>query len=1188
MSVHRQCLGIAVLIAAFVITSPAQLNRATLTGIVTDPSGAAIVNAKITAVQLETNMTYATTTTETGFFTLPALDIGRYRIEAEAAGFKKSVRDNVQVSSGATMRLDLKLEVGQISESIEVTAQSSAIETETTRVATNLTTKLVEDLPLVVAGQIRNVFNLAIIAPEAKTGNNFRIGGGQGSAWEMTMDGSSVTSGSAQYQYERAPISSVPVDAIAEFNVESSGMKAEYGRAMGVISFATKAGGNEVHGNAFEFMRNNALDARGFFAQSAPILKQHDFGFTLGGPVYIPKIYNGKNKTFFFASYEGFRNRAGNSPSYNTVPFPEMYDGDFHNYIKKNAAGEAFMMQIYDPASTTLSADGKTYSRTPFAGNIIPKARFSSVASKYMGFRPTGMVPNVASTNGLPVINNNYFRSQGTNVSPWDKFSVRMDHQWNTSNHFSFLWMDGVKNDQFGADGPPGLPIPYNGGSEWYRKNRSGRFSWDRTISARILNSLRVSYQREAGGLTTINSLDPDAKWAEKIGLTNTPGPDRGLPPVSFSGYSSWSGAAWGFDRGHDMVISDDMTFVKGSHTFKAGFFFNKDEWWGGGQHRPNGSLDFNVSPTSIPGDGSGNTGNGFASFLLGQAYQWGLETPRNVIQRYKYYGGFFQDDWRVNNKLTLNLGLRYEYTSPVGGGAVLGLKDWTKFGEGGEEGGFMNFNPSVPNPLLGGVLGVTEYTGNCPECNGKEYPFNSYKKAWAPRIGAAYQLRQGTVIRLYAGKSYGAVKTSGGSTHFQGLILNSNFNNSSLAPYTYFNIDAGLPAWTKPPFRGPLTDKGGTTYFWQQDDSGRPPEYYTWNFDIQHQLPKNLVASVGYTGTRGVHLSSAMLNINQMDPKYYKQYGRDLLNASVTSPAAVAAGIKLPYAGFTGTVAQALKPFPQWGDIVTSGGQPSSIGERNGNSTYHAMMVKLDKRYSSGLTMLFSYVLSKMLTDADSAIIGQSRLVMDHYNRTLDKALSADDQTHVIRQAFTYELPVGSGRAWNLTGVADKVLGGWGIAGFLEYGSGQPFSVGSGVTSVPGGAGNRVFINSYEGWETAAAGGNFDPFKDVWFDKSKFSLDASGRQMTPTELLSAGFGNATRFNPKSRRPWWLNENISLSKNLNITERVRFTLRAEAFNLFNRVHWGDPDATWTSATFGQIRSQGNDPRRMQFGAKFVF
>jgi hypothetical protein len=1180
MRASKRVLALAALLAALALVLPAQLNRAVLTGVVSDPSGAAVANAKIKAVAKDTNATYNTATTGTGDYTLPALDIGLYRIEVEAQGFKKTLRDNVQVTSGATVRLDLTLEVGQVTESINVSAQAAALDTESTRVATQLTTKLVEDLPLVVAGQIRNVFNLAIIAPETKTANGFRIGGGQGTGWEMNMDGASVTSASVGYQNERAPISSAPVDAIAEFNVESSGMKAEYGRAMGVISFATKAGGNDLHGNLFEFMRNNAVDARGFFAQSAPVLKQHDFGFTVGGPVYIPKLYNGRNKTFFFASYEGFRNRSGNSPNYYTVPGAEMYQGDFSAY-QKVINGQMTMMQIYDPASTTLGADGKTYTRTPFAGNKIPTNRFSSVASKYIALRPSGMLPNVANAG----VSSNYFRSQGTNVQPWNKYSIRADHQWNTNNHLSFLWMDGARNDLFGPDGPPGLPIPYNGGSEWYRKNRSGRFSWDRTVSARILNSLRLTYQKEAGGLTTINSIDPNAKWAEKIGLKNTPGPDRGLTTVSFGNYTGWSGAAWGFDRGRDLGISDDITFVKGAHTLKGGFFFNRDEWWGGGQHRPNGSLDFNATPTSIPGDGSGNTGNGFASFLLGQAYQWGLETPRAVIQKFNYYGGFFQDDWRVSKKLTVNVGLRYEYTGPISGGAVLGIKDWSDFGSYGEASGFMNFNPSVMNPKLG-IPGVTEYTGKCSECNGQEHPFDSYKKALAPRLGMAYQVRTGTVIRAYAGKSYGAVKTASGSTHFQGLILNSSFSNSALAPYTYFNIDAGLPAWTPPPFRGPTTDQGGTTYFWQKDDSGRPSEYYTFNFDIQHQLPKNTVLSVGYSSTRGVHLASYILNINQMDPKYFKMYGRDLLNASVTSPAAVAAGIKLPYAGFSGTVAQALKPFPQWGDVQTSGGQPSSVGERAGNSTYHAMILKLDKRYSSGLTMMFSYVFSKMFSDADSAVTS-TRAVMDHYNRQLEKGLSYDDQTHVIREAFSYELPMGQGKALALKGAADKILGGWGLAGFLEYSGGQPFGV-SVAGSVPGGAGNRAFINSYDNWRAPISGGKFDPFKDVWFNKAAFGVDASGRQMTATELLYAGFGNATKNNPKMRYPWMLNENLTLSKNVAFTEKIKLTLRAEAFNIFNRFRLGSPDSGVTSANFGVIRSQGNDPRRMQFGAKIVF
>ncbi len=1155
----------------------AQQDRGSLTGAVKDSTGSAVVGAKVTATHVDTNISLSTATTDTGDYTLASLNIGSYRVEVEATGFKRAVRPGVTVTSGSTLRLDFTVEIGAVSESVQVSAQASALETETTRVATSLTTKLIEDLPLVVAGQIRNVFNLALIAPEVRTNNGYRIGGAQGSGWEMNMDGSSLTSASTAYQTERAPISSVPVDAIAEFTVESTGMKAEYGRAMGQISFVTKSGTNQIHGNMFEFLRNNATDSRGFFAQSAPVLKQNDFGFTVGGPVYIPKIYNGRNKTFFFASYEGFRNRSGNTPSFNTVPLEEMYNGDFRGWVR-TVNNQPFMMPIYDPATTTLNADGRTYTRQPFASNTIPRARFSSVANKYIGFRPKDMVAN------QPGINRNYFRDRGTDISPWNKFSVRADHNFNSANRVSFLYLSGTKDDLFGADGPPGLPVPFNGGSEWYRKNSSGRFSWDRTVSARVLNSLRVSYQREAGGLTTINSLDPNAKWAEKLGLKNTPGPDRALTSVTFAGYSGWSGSAWGFDRGRDLIITDDITFVRGSHTFKFGGFFQNDQWWGGGQHRPNGSFDFSAGPTGVPNDTTGLNGNGFASFLLGQATTWGLETPRAVIQTWKYYGGFFQDDWRVNSRLTLNLGLRYEYTSPIGGGAVLDIKDWTDFGAYTNPSGFMNFDPTVPNPVVGGLLGSTVYTGNCKEgCNGQKYPFDSYKRALAPRIGVAYQVKPGTVIRMYAGRSFGAVKTTGGSTHFQGLILNSSFGTGNLPAFTYFNIDNGLPAWQQPPFRGPATDLGGTTYLWQKSDSGRPPVYYSWNLDLQHQLPKNFVASAGYTATRGVRLTSSILNVNQMNPRFFGQYGRDLLLADISSPAARAANIPIPYPAFRGSVSQALRPFPHYGDVATGA---AATGERTGDSTYHAMILKLDKRYSSGLTLLSSYVLSKLFSNADTAL-ASGRDTIDHYNRNLQKALSWDDQTHTFRQAFSYELPFGKGRHWAFSGAANRALGGWGISGFMEYGSGSPLNVGPGFSPVPGGMGNRVWVNSYDGWRGAVAGEKFDPFKDSWWNPAAFQVAADGRKLTTAELNSA-IGNTTKNNPKARQPWNLNENISVAKDMSITERLRFTLRFEAFNLLNRTRWGGPDSTVTSPTFGQIRGQANAPRRMQAGAKFVF
>ena len=360
--------------------SYAQLDRGTLTGIVTDPSGAVVPGVRITATHLATGVASTTIANETGNYTLVSLPIGEYRVEFEGPSFKKSVRGGVTLTSGATVRLDVGLELGSVGESVQVQAQSSPIETESARVATSINTKLVQDLPLQVNGQIRSVFNLALIAPQTKNVNGFTIAGGQGAAWEIAMDGLPASSGSSQYQTDRAPLSSVPIDAISEFNVETGGLKAQYGRSMGTITIETKSGANQVHGSGFDFIRNNALDARGFFAAAPPVLKQHDFGGTIGGPVILPKLYHGRNKTFFFASYQGFRNRAGSTAQYLTIPTLDNYKGDFSKWTRNGA-----FVPIYDPDTTRPSAPGSaTNIRTAFPGNIIPANRFSQVALRYI------------------------------------------------------------------------------------------------------------------------------------------------------------------------------------------------------------------------------------------------------------------------------------------------------------------------------------------------------------------------------------------------------------------------------------------------------------------------------------------------------------------------------------------------------------------------------------------------------------------------------------------------------------------------------------------------------------------------------------------------------------------------------------------------------------------------------------
>jgi hypothetical protein len=478
----KKCLLLTILVTVGLPLSVlGQLDRGTISGLVTDPSGAAVVDAKVTATHLDTNIGYATATAMTGNYTLPMMPVGRYRFEVEAAGFRRSVRPAVTVTAGSALRVDAVLDLGAVTESVEIVAEPPSLEFDSARVATNVTTRLVQDLPLVVSGRVRNVFDLAVLAPETSTGNKFRIAGGQGSSYDLLMDGTSTSTASNNYMQERAPLGNVSVDAIGEFSVEYRGMKAEHGRALGVISFVTKSGTNDFHGSAYNYMRNNALDARGFFARAAPVLKQHNFGATLGGPVRIPKIYDGRNKAFMFLSYEGFRNRAASSPQFMTIPLPEMYQGDFNGWV----TGAGASIPIYDPATTRLAPDGQRYVRDPFPGNQIPTNRFSQVANNYLSIRPQEMVPNVPGAGPRQ----NYFRDQGGQIEPWNKFSAKFDHNLTDSDRLSYLLNYGLWETIDMPEGPPGLPLPFGGMHNWTRKNSSHRFNYTRVISTTVLKT---------------------------------------------------------------------------------------------------------------------------------------------------------------------------------------------------------------------------------------------------------------------------------------------------------------------------------------------------------------------------------------------------------------------------------------------------------------------------------------------------------------------------------------------------------------------------------------------------------------------------------------------------------------------------------------------------------------------------
>lgn len=636
------------------------------------------------------------------------------------------------------------------------------------------------------------------------------------------------------------------------------------------------------------------------------------------------------------------------------------------------------------------------------------------------------------------------------------------------------------------------------------------------------------------------------------------------------------------------LPISDDLTWVKSRHTWKFGFIFQEDHYDGYGWHTAAGTYNFNRGATAgflANGnlDTTGASGNAFASFLLGEVQSSEITTNRYVSDRWRYYSGYAQDDWRVSDKLTVNYGLRYEYTPPT----------W----EGHFPDGYSNFDPNLPNPAAGGHLGASVFAGDGPGRTGTKSLYDGWGWGFSPRLGAAYSINDQTVVRAAAARVFGSVKNTGGSSHWQGFIGGYNVTAPAFPASSAFNWDAGWPAWPAPPFLVPETLNGSNIPYWQAYDSGRLPEYYTWTLNVQRQLPGRFVVEAGYNAQLGRHLPSNLLSLNQVDPAIFQgfvqQYGAagaiNLMNSRMDSALARQANIPYPYATFPGSqsVRQALRPYPQYLDILTG---PDG-GERAGRSSYHAFVLKGEKRYAAGLTFLTSYVFSKTFTlRSDRSNAGDGR-AMNQFNRNADKGLSAFDQTHTIKFNYSYELPFGPDKPWLKDGVAGAILGGWRIAGVHAYASGYPLTVFPGY-GLPLNAGdNRITVLDYDNWRAPTQGDGFNPLVDLWWDPTRFNRNPvdSVDQLNGLAggVLRADFGNATVRNPNARGPWFLNENISLARTFGIGS-TRLECRLEVFNLFNRTIWGAPESTLTSANFGRVTTLANAPRQIQLGFRYEF
>ncbi len=1148
----------AFLFCLFAATLFGQADRGNIVGTVSDASGAVVPGAKIVVTHAATNVKTTLASADSGDFTAANLPVGLYNLRVEKEGFKPSVRNGVTMSAASTIRIDFKLEVGTAQQTVEVTSGIEQLMTENAKTSVNVSTKMVDELPLVVGGAMRSPFDLATLTPEAKNygDNNFSIGGGQAASYGITLDGTSAATTRA-LQTSWISYNAPSLEMITEFTVDSNGFKAEYGHAAGgLMSFVTKSGTNSFHGSAYEFLRNDKLDARRFFERQRGVYKQHNFGASAGGPVYIPKIMNGKDKTFFFAAYEGFRNRVGSATTSVSVPTEEMYRGDFTNWV--NAGGQR--ITVYDPA--TLSADRST--RQPFPDNLVPAARFDPNSVKLMQVYQGGpggvLKPNNNSRPGTSeYVRNNYLITQGVELNPWTKFDVKGDHIFSEKHRLSGFYGYHRIYKNPGANGAPNqLPGYYTGYNDARNLSDVYRMSWDWTIRPTLLNRFYAGGNNWRESHYSPNELI--GNWKDKFCLQNVPICNNNLSAVGFSEFQGWGGTSNNGSENTVYSFHDDLTWIKGKHTFKFGGMFQRNHYNGFGQQWDAGFSNFSFVGTGRPGDTNFATagGNSFASFLLGQANNGQIHTVRFISQQWPYFAGFGQDDYRVSRKLTLNLGMRWETTLPP----VESKDRWS------------DFSPTRANPAADNRLGALVFAGTCQGCEGSRSLAGANYGAWGPHIGLAYSLSDKTVVRSAFSRSFGAITTVTGSTHFLGHVQIFDAVNFSSGIEPAYQFRNGFPTYPIPPFINPSFGNGNNVPWWQGNEATTPPVNDTWTLSIQRQLPRNTLVELAYNGMAGANLQSQNLQYNQVPFSAFQTYGRDVLNRNINDPLVVAAGIRKPFSSFNATAAQALRPFPQFQNIDTASGG----GDHSGHSTYHAMMIRFDKRTASGLTLQTSYVFSKILTDSDSYWPGASSL--DHYNRGLEKSIGQFDVTHNFKLSYVYELPFGKGKSFTMGGgkLAETVLGGWRVSAVHLYSNGLPVNLGAAVGFPIFNGTNRATISTYDGWRGAQAGGSFDPQSDRFFQPASFF------PAQPQDRL----GNSTRFNPKLRLFPSYQENFSFAKTFNLTEKVRMNFRWEAFNIFNRVRFGTGPNGLTNPNFGRLTGNQDillDPRRMQVALK---
>jgi Carboxypeptidase regulatory-like domain len=1234
----------------------ASLDRGSIQGVVSDQQGAVIPEATVTITNVETNVAVTLKTNSAGFYLAPQLVPGKYTVRVAANGFKAYDLSNVLVTAGVTTTADAPMSLGTTVQTVQVTAAPPLVERSPSNYTTSLSTNYIQSIPL----QGRDIQSLVQMIPGVTqstgpsgsifgfnsqyggfpdplhlVGSEISLNGSQGGANAWFLDGSL----NAALGPEAAVVNPSP-DAVAEFNVVNNGLSAEWGRTSGgVINVVLKSGTNQMHGDLYGYNRNSYFSATNPFArrdaQGKPFLQPrvnyNDIGGTVGGPVYLPHLYNGRDKTFFFASYDvSFLHE--NKPTILTVPLAGEKNGDFTGDPRLAPVcdpANGVTNCLYDPNSTTGPDANGLFHRTPFTTPVIPSSMIDPLAAFYVSSYPDPnfVDPLQQGSSGCGIFCNNYLGTVGSSQTTHN-VSIKVDHTINPKNHLFAEWLYNPSyytNYRYPWNGPTAQTTTGIAGAQPYSTlNQIFAVGLTTTLSPTLVNEARGEFSRQVqiAGLNS-DETTGSSQIAEKVqGLNFFPNQFRPSPRISVGGLGSFGPQPWqnALQGEQAWTFTDNLTKLLGKHTIKTGLMFRADnafvEWdWPF-------SISFSSSLTRDPVTRQG--GNGLATFLTGSVSSASTGITTWPYQTNKYWGFYAQDEYRLTKNFTLNFGLRYD------------IFGW--FSERHDNLANVDFN--AMNPDVPSYKGALVYFGTSGHPARNVYP--AHKTDFGPRIGFAWQPFGGgkTVVRA----SYGLIYSNGINASFasgmgaesspaygQGIGYNGDFTGQR----PIFQFSQGAPVASLPDLSQLKTNNEqflgqGLGFFLQ---GSKDPYVQQWSLTIQRQLPAGLVVNAGYIGTRGLHLITDEFRNYDYVPTAVRQSLRDNINLPVPTDPALGAiyGCGTSCPGYLVDL-----PYPQYTGLGAN-------AAADGFNSYNAFQLRVEKRYSSGLNFLATYTYQKNIASANltslvlgfatpttvGRSVGRSSQVPggsggpagplapaeDPDNRDRYTALAPDDIPQILNLAVTYDLPFGKGQHFQSSnGVLNKVVGGWRLIQNWNAQSGVPL-----VFSAPCNA-MSCLPNLVGNLSAGRSSKSRQQQEDQWFNPDAFTAPFGGDPAT-IQAISTGFysdGSSVDFNtlnswwtfgtsgerpPSGRSPGFWDADFTLEKNFHITESKYFQFRWEVLNALNHQSLGLPDTNWClppnsdgsvdavhqfGCQFGKITNIQIDPRAMEFSLKFLF